>query len=396
MKYTAILRVRLMATAVLCSALLLGMGAAYASRGADYFPNAVLTDQDGKTHRFYDDVIKGKVVAINFMYTSCGDTCPLETAKLLQVKHLLGDHVGKNVHLYSITVDPERDTPAVLKEYMEKFQVGENWTFLTGKKEDLDLIRKKLGMFSKDETELSDHAVSFVLGNESTGRWLRRTPFDVPESLVAALLGRLQKRPLIQHSSHARVSQPKFSAALNAFDGEDLFRSRCESCHSIGRGDKLGPDLLGVTQRRERAWLVRWIMEPDVMLKEKDPIAMVLYEKYDKILMPNIRLTQGNAENLVTYIADTSRRVEVMRKQATEKQAHETHQGHEGHANHQGHGDQPTQNDQAPHDNHDIKNDDGGHADHHVHESHQGHDNHANHSSHKDHQDHSDHSGHGG
>jgi len=117
-----------------------------ARKGADYYTNAPLVNQDGKTLRFYDEVIKGKVVAINFMFTSCEDSCPLETAKLRHVKQLLGEHVGKNVHMYSISVDPAHDTPAVLKAYKQKFQVGPDWDFLTGKKEDIDLIRKKLGM----------------------------------------------------------------------------------------------------------------------------------------------------------------------------------------------------------------------------------------------------------
>ena len=104
--------------------LLWGMHSAIAApAGADYFPNVPLVNQDGETLHFYDDVIKGKVVAINFMFTSCGDICPLETAKLRDIQTMLGDHVGKNVFMYSITVDPDRDTPAVLKAYREKFKV---------------------------------------------------------------------------------------------------------------------------------------------------------------------------------------------------------------------------------------------------------------------------------
>ena len=100
-----------------------------ASQGLKYFTNTQLVRQDGEVFRFYDDIIKGKVVAINFMYTSCEDSCPLETAKLLQVNKMLGEHVGKNVHMYSISIDPERDTPAVLKDYKKKFNIGSNWQF---------------------------------------------------------------------------------------------------------------------------------------------------------------------------------------------------------------------------------------------------------------------------
>ena len=145
----------------------------------------LLINQDGETLRFYDDVIKGKVVSINFMFTSCGDSCPLETAKLRKVQKMLGEHAGKDVYMYSITVDPDRDTPEALKAYMQKFNVGPGWQFLTGKKEDIDLVRDALGMYSEEEQELSDHAINFVLGNEATGQWFRRTPFDVPEALVS-------------------------------------------------------------------------------------------------------------------------------------------------------------------------------------------------------------------
>src|SRR5688572_13588667 len=89
--------------------------------GADYFPNVPLTTQDGKTVRFYDDLLKGKKVAINVIFTSCTDVCPLETANLAQLTKQLGDRVGRDVYFYSISIDPKRDTPEVLKAYAEKF-----------------------------------------------------------------------------------------------------------------------------------------------------------------------------------------------------------------------------------------------------------------------------------
>jgi protein SCO1 len=85
--------------------------------GANYFPNVPLVTQDGKTVHFYADLLKGKMVVINFIYTKCRDSCPMETAKLAQVQRLLGDRVGRDVFFYSISIDPERDTPAELKEY---------------------------------------------------------------------------------------------------------------------------------------------------------------------------------------------------------------------------------------------------------------------------------------
>src|SRR5919198_3063567 len=118
---------------------------------ANEFPNVPVTTQDGATVRFYDDLIKGKAVAIDFIYTTCKDECPLETARLVQVQKLLGDRVGKDLFFYSITVDPRVDTPEVLKDYADKFHAGPGWLFLTGGESDLRQIAAKLGVrYSRD------------------------------------------------------------------------------------------------------------------------------------------------------------------------------------------------------------------------------------------------------
>ncbi len=281
-------------------------------QGADYFTNTTLINQDGETLRFYDDVIKGKVVSINFMFTSCGDSCPLETAKLRKVQQQLGEHAGKDVFMYSITVDPERDTPEALKAYMQKFNVGPGWQFLTGKKADIDLIRKKLGMYTENEQELSDHQINFVLGNEATGQWLKRTPFDLPETLVSVLLGRLQQHKLASSATAARPSYAQSHAMPPARPGEDLFNTRCTACHTIGQGDKLGPDLMGVVSKRDRQWLIRWLWEPDVMLKEKDPLAMALYTQYGNVPMPNVKLSQKQILDLIQYMQAETQRINAL------------------------------------------------------------------------------------
>lgn len=115
--------------------------------GENYFPNTTLITQDGEKRKFFDDLIKDKVVAINFIFTSCKDSCPLETARLRKVQEILGDRVGKDIFLYSISIDPETDTPAVLKAYKEKFNIGPGWTFLTGDEQEIILLRKKLGLY---------------------------------------------------------------------------------------------------------------------------------------------------------------------------------------------------------------------------------------------------------
>src|SRR5262245_493558 len=112
--------------------------------GRDYFPDVPLITHEGKTVRFFDDLTEGKVVVINFIYTSCPDACPLETARLLQVQKILGERVGQDVFLYSISIDPLRDTPEVLRAYSERFGTGPGWLFLTGQPADIALLRTKL------------------------------------------------------------------------------------------------------------------------------------------------------------------------------------------------------------------------------------------------------------
>ena len=304
---------RILATRVLLISLLslagTGSAAAASTRDPAHFPNAPLINQDGETLYFYDDVIKGKVVTINFMFTSCGDSCPMETAKLRKVQEMLGEHAGKDVYMYSITVDPDRDTPAALKAYMQKFNIGPGWQFLTGKKEDIDQIRKRLGMYSDEEEELSDHPINFVVGNEATGQWLRRTPFDIPETLVSVLLGRLQQHRLASSAAAAMPSYAQSHSLPAARPGEDLFNTRCTVCHTIGQGDRLGPDLLGVVSKRDRQWLIRWLQEPDVMLKEQDPLAMALYTQYNEVPMPNVKLADKQILDLIEYLQAESQRV---------------------------------------------------------------------------------------
>src|SRR5688572_32235559 len=88
--------------------------AAGAKRTSNPIPNVTLTTHEGAQVRFYDDLVKGKIVAINLIYTTCQYACPLETARLAQVERLLGDRMGRDIFFYSITIDPGHDTPAVL------------------------------------------------------------------------------------------------------------------------------------------------------------------------------------------------------------------------------------------------------------------------------------------
>lgn len=267
----------------------------------NYFPNVVLTTQDGKKVRFYDDVLRGKTVSINFIYTSCGDICPLDTAQLIQVHQLLGDRVGKDIFMYSISVDPERDTPAALKRYMRSFGVGPGWTFLTGKRADIELIQKRLGMRPVERGNLKEHDTRLIVGNEPNGSWIKRSPYDDPK-ILANLLGEALTN--YATGSSGGVSYDHAVRVSEVSRGGYLFRTRCDSCHTIGGGDRLGPDLAGVAAARPKEWLTRWLKEPDKMLAEGDPTAIALKKRYRNVPMPNLGLNDVDATALIEYMAE--------------------------------------------------------------------------------------------
>jgi protein SCO1/2 len=138
------------------------------------FPNVTLTTQDGKKVKFYDDLIKDKIVLINFMYVRCEGTCPAATANLAKVQKLLGDRVGKDIFMYSITLKPEEDTPAVLKRYAEAYKTKPGWLFLTGDPKDVELLRQSLGFIDRDpvrDANKSNHIGMVRYGNERLQLW---------------------------------------------------------------------------------------------------------------------------------------------------------------------------------------------------------------------------------
>jgi len=280
-------------------------GAADAASGRDrwrarYFPNVPLVTSEGETVRFYDDLIKDKVVAINFIFTDCKDVCPAETARLRQVQELLGDRVGRDIFMYSISIDPENDTPERLAQYAQQFQVGPGWLFLTGNEEDITLLRKKLGLFIDEIQDGSgDHNVSLVVGNEATGRWMRRSPFDDPQAL-ATTIGDWLHNWRNSRGAGSSYSQVKMQPQVSR--GEYLFRSRCTACHTLGEPGELGPDLIGVSEKRDRDWLIRWIASPDVLLAEGDPIALQIFEQYQQRAMPNLGLNESDVTAVLEFI----------------------------------------------------------------------------------------------
>jgi cytochrome oxidase Cu insertion factor (SCO1/SenC/PrrC family) len=280
--------------------------------GANHFPNVELTDHNGRKVRFYDDLIKGKVVVVSFVFTSCAASCSLEVARLREVQQLLGDRVGKDVFFYSLTIDPLTDTPEVLKKYAQQFGVGPGWLFLTGKEKDITLIRRKLGVFddSDEGKSITEHSLHSVIGNQTTGRWMRGSPFENPYVTAMQLGSWLHNYKLPEKLGASYSEAP--TKMLRMSKGEELFRSRCSSCHTIaGKAQvgmpRVGPDLKDITERRPRAWLMRWIKEPDRMLAEKDPTALQIYNQYNKVQMPNLVLSMAEVNELLQFIETASK-----------------------------------------------------------------------------------------
>src|SRR6266852_3773222 len=115
-----------------------------------YFPDVTLRTQDNKKVRFYQDLVKNKIVTINFFYAKCEGVCPGITANLVRVQRLLGERVGRDIFMYSFSLKPDEDSPAVLKEYAESYKVRPGWKFLTGAPADMELLRRSLGFTDPD------------------------------------------------------------------------------------------------------------------------------------------------------------------------------------------------------------------------------------------------------
>lgn len=147
----------------------------------NYFGEIPLVDQDGQTRRLYSDLLKGKVVVIDFMFTSCTGACPIMSNNFAKIQDWLGDRLGKDVYLLSVSVDPVNDTPAKLKEYAARFKARPGWYFLTGSKENVDAALRKLGNYVETPEA---HQNLFIIGNERSGLWKKAFGLAQPEVLI--------------------------------------------------------------------------------------------------------------------------------------------------------------------------------------------------------------------
>ena len=246
--------------------------------GANYFPNVTLVTQDGKEVKLYDDLIKDKLVVFSFIFTRCTKQCGLIAASLARVQRELGDRLGKDIFIYSISIDPERDTPEVLKKYAGAFHARPGWTFLTGKKEDVNLIRKKFG----DLTPVEEH--------DRTGQWMATGAIDNPKYLAMVIGDWLDPNWDKRKPVNSYVDAPPAPTDQVAL----LYRDKCAACHS---GDEtVGPSLKGVVALRGETWVA-----------EKDPVATQLLARYGGVPMPNLELQPAQVSALVEYMKGASK-----------------------------------------------------------------------------------------
>jgi protein SCO1/2 len=146
-----------------------------------YFGDVPLVNQDGKTMRLYSDLIRGKTVVIDVMFTGCTGACPVMSRTFAHVQDWLGDRLGKDVYLISISVDPVNDTPAKLKEYAAGFKAKPGWFFLTGKPADVHAALGKLGQAVETPEA---HKNLFLIGNDRTGLWKKAMGLAAPEEIL--------------------------------------------------------------------------------------------------------------------------------------------------------------------------------------------------------------------
>lgn len=160
-------------------------GSGSAPDARSYFTDLELQTQDGRKVRFFSDVLEGRTVLINVIFTNCEDACPLITKRLNEVREQIPELFGKQVHFVSLSSDPKRDSPKALKKFAQKNHADvDGWTFLTGPKESIDHILKKMGQFSE---HIEEHSTLIIAGNVATKRWSKIRPDAPPEAIVERL-----------------------------------------------------------------------------------------------------------------------------------------------------------------------------------------------------------------
>src|SRR5258705_7374651 len=181
-----------------------------------HLPNAPLITHDNKPVHFYDDLVKDKRVVIQFMFARCKDICPVITHHLAEVQRLLNGRVGQDIFFYSVTLSPEEDSTRALKAFARTHRVGPGWTFLTGKPDDILLLRKSLGFFYNDPKEDADrnnHSGMLVVGTEPLMRWAMCQGGADPK-WIATVIQTEADAPLIGSVDGVKQADPAVSVQM--------------------------------------------------------------------------------------------------------------------------------------------------------------------------------------
>jgi protein SCO1 len=169
-------------------------------------PDVTVIDQDGKPRRFYTDLVKGRTVALNFIFTTCTTVCPPMGANFGKLQSLLGERLGREVFLVSVSVDPAVDTPQRMKEWGAKFGAGPGWTLVTGERAQITQLLKTMGIFTPDK---ADHSPLVLIGNDAVHRWTRTYGLTTPAKL-ADLIGEVgSPKGAVADASHAHPGGTK-------------------------------------------------------------------------------------------------------------------------------------------------------------------------------------------
>jgi len=147
-------------------------------------PDLLVCDQEGRKVRFYSDLIKDKVVVLNFFYTSCAYTCSMQGRTFSKLQSLLGERLGKSVFLISVTTDPLKDNPKQLKAWSMRYNAGPGWTFVTG---DISEMNKLLVTFVGNPAGGGMHLPTTFIGNAKSGVWTSATGVFPPEDILKVI-----------------------------------------------------------------------------------------------------------------------------------------------------------------------------------------------------------------
>jgi protein SCO1/2 len=297
--------------------------------GKDYLPNNPVVSQDNKPLSFYDDALKGKITILSFIYTTCRDICPVVTARLSQLEEKLGSIVGKDVFFVSISIDPENDTPEKLKEYAEAFSAGPSWLFLTGTPKDMEAIRYKLGERSD---KISQHRNEILLYNDTNGVWERASVFgdlntlsETVRAMDPTWRSQAATKPNATLGTSVTAASATGSDPAIGLPGEALFKRVCASCHTIGHGAKVGPDLVNLTSRRDRAWISSYIADPSTIRAQDTPVVRELVQKFPTVRMPNLGLADVDVSDVVAYIEAMTYAADADKKAPQMQHVHSHH-----------------------------------------------------------------------